>query len=676
MPRPSHGFSVAAFLVLAAAAVLRLAASGHGPPGLAFEEVSLAAQALHPAAPLTPGPGSQAITYVMAGSLALFGSNLLGIRLASVACGLLTIVLTTRWIGLLYGRRVALIAAALLAVSFWPLYFSRIGLEAALLPPLVALVNGLYARALARASRKIGVLWFGLAGLAMGLALYTPPGGWLIPVVFASLYGYLLLARREILRASPMGHAAFWGAAILAGAPLILAQRGVNISPQTQALAEMVAKGDIGPLWAAIDRAGGMWTTLGDGLFHYNVGHWPVFNVGLATVFMIGLLYPAYDHGSRSRDAADPRPTLIAGRILIPLWLVAGVVASVMTDPERPFTMGIVALPATYIVLALGFDLIGRLAASSPHLAPLARHWAAVVTLILIGVAAEGAWSYFVVGPADPLAQGDYRSDLFVLAHDLRSSDGGGVAIGTAAPHNVPPLIFEFLPHGDRPIHWFDPSAGLVIPASPGGAPAQVDVPQAVMVQPRLERYLGQPTPLAYGLRRYTIPAGDAFLAAFPPPSSQKGWVADAVAFPPDDPGGLRREVSLPVSFGDGVALLGYQSDTTRLAGKSIRVTLFWRVTRDTNPPVELSMFAHLLTADGALAAQTDALAVPSSTWRAGDIFIEIQDIPTDAALAAGRYHLQIGLYRRADGVRLPVLIGGAPAGDRLLLEPVEIRAP
>jgi 4-amino-4-deoxy-L-arabinose transferase-like glycosyltransferase len=676
MRRESPRFSWPLFIIILIAAGLRLAGLSRVPPGLPFEEVSLAAQALHPPPPLTPGAGSALITFVMSASLALFGPNLLGIRLVAAVCGLMTVVFTYRWIRALYTESAALIACALLAVSFWPLFFSRIGLEAVLLPPLVALGSWCTVRGLARSGSTRGLVWLGAAGLIAGLAVTCPPGGWLMLAVFAVLYGTLIVARRDVLHSAPIGHLAFWGAAILACLPLIAAQRGVTITPQTQSLADALLRGDGGPLIDAITRAGGLWTSQGDSLFHYNPAQWPVFNVALATVFVVGLLHPVFDTSSKSKISNLKSQILPTARLLIPLWLVAGVAAGALIDPERPFTMGIIALPATYVTLALGFDLIGRLITQSGQADWIARRWPGIMTVSLVLIAAEGAWSYFAVGPNDPKAQADYRTDLFSLAGELRGSPPhGGVAISTDAPHNIPPLIFEFLPHGDQPIHWFDAGSALVIPASPGGM-AQIDIPEVVAINKRLEQYLGQPSPAAIRVRRYAVPSGDAFLAAFPAPSAQKTWVSDVIAFPPDDPGKVRREIALPVQFGDDVQLLGYQSDNTRQAGKPIRVTLFWRVTRDLIPPLDLSIFAHLLTADGRLAAQQDALGVPSSSWRAGDIIFLIQDVSTDQGLTPGHYHLQIGLYQRSDGQRLPVIVNGAPAGDRLLLEPVEISAP
>ena len=73
------------------------------------------------------------------------------------------------------------------------------------------------------------------------------------------------------------------------------------------------------------------------------------------------------------------------------------------------------------------------------------------------------------------------------------------------------------------------------------------------------------------------------------------------------------------------------------------------------------------------MVAGRDFLAVPASTWRAGDVFVQLHDLPLPEDLPPGLYHLEIGLYTQADGSRFPILVDGEGVGDRLLLEPVEV---
>src|SRR5262249_6771830 len=51
--------------------------------------------------------------------------------------------------------------------------------------------------------------------------------------------------------------------------------------------------------------------------------------------------------------------------------------------------------------------------------------------------------------------------------------------------------------------------------------------------------------------------------------------------------------------------------------------------------------------------------------------------VPILPGTPPGRYQVEIGIYRPADGGRLPIAdAAGVPLGDRLLLGPIEVRKP
>ena len=113
----------------------------------------------------------------MAGTIALFGTNYLGIRLAAVLCGLVTIIFAYLLARRASGYGVALLASAGLAVSFWPAFISRVGLRAASLPPMAAAAAYFFWAGLMRQPTVGRRLWvyFALAGVFLGGTLYTYP---------------------------------------------------------------------------------------------------------------------------------------------------------------------------------------------------------------------------------------------------------------------------------------------------------------------------------------------------------------------------------------------------------------------------------------------------------------------------------------------------------------------
>ena len=99
----------------------------------------------------------------------------------------------TYWLGrmLLANRRVALLAAALLAVSFWHILFSRLGFRAIGQPLLQALTVGALFAGLRKSTWRPSLPWLILAGAALGLTAYTYLAARFFPI--ALLVGLLPL---------------------------------------------------------------------------------------------------------------------------------------------------------------------------------------------------------------------------------------------------------------------------------------------------------------------------------------------------------------------------------------------------------------------------------------------------------------------------------------------------
>jgi hypothetical protein len=139
----------------------------------------------------------------------------------------------------------------------------------------------------------------------------------------------------------------------------------------------------------------------------------------------------------------------------------------------------------------------------------------------------------------------------------------------------------------------------------------------------------------------------------------------------------------LPVNFGDAVELEGYQwLQAQARPGETATLLTFWRVTDPAAvgprvPPAfqtDAALFVHVLDARGSIVAQQDRLDAPSWDWQTGDRVAQLFRLPLPADLAPGMYAVETGIYNRSDGRRLPVLeAGGARAGDRVLVAPLEI---
>lgn len=121
---------------------------------------------------------------------------------------------------------------------------------------------------------------------------------------------------------------------------------------------------------------------------------------------------------------------------------------------------------------------------------------------------------------------------------------------------------------------------------------------------------------------------------------------------------GVQPTAAARYAFGDEIALLGYDLPAEARAGEALPLTLFWQPLAQ--PTQDYTVFVHVLDEAGNLVAQSDAPpragAYPTSLWAPPEIITDRHTIILTNTLAAGEYHIQVGLYVLDDGRRLPVL--------------------
>jgi hypothetical protein len=147
---------------------------------------------------------------------------------------------------------------------------------------------------------------------------------------------------------------------------------------------------------------------------------------------------------------------------------------------------------------------------------------------------------------------------------------------------------------------------------------------------------------------------------------------------------GLSPEPERPVinlvnaTLGEDLALFGYvRPSGPAEAGVVLPLTLLWQALEETD--ADHKVFVHLIDREGQLAAQRDSEPVggsrPTSTWAAGEPIKDRVGLLLPVDLPPGLYELVVGMYHPATLERLPVFdADGNPAGDSILLGPVEVR--
>lgn len=674
-----EGFCLALIICLAAA--LRLWLLDSVPPGFTHDEAGHGHDAvaiLRGSRPIyeTVGYGREPLyDYLLAGLMALLGPTGDVLRLSPVPLGLITLIATFAWVRLAFDRPTALAAAALQAVAFWSLSVSRQALRSGLLPALLTTAVYLYWRAVyggdARADDGTGARRllsalrrpYGVVALLIGATLYTYVPARVLWLVFPVFLVYLALVHRSVFRRVWLSTLVAVLTGLLLAVPLFAylwahpgaEQRLEMLDEPLQALMAGDLSVILNRAWSCV--AGFLLPGQGDQFLAYNIPGRPVLDPLTGVLFLIGVGLCVV----RWREPACAFALI---------WFVAGISPSLITGATASFTRSIAALPVTFLFPALAVVAGARWAAARWGSCVGRGIWLAFVGLVLV-TAAISARDYFVTWGQSPDVRAAYQHTLVEIARYLDAqSEGGIVAISTIhpqAPHA--PYVFDMSLRRRLSLRWFDARHALVLPPEPA---ARLIVPSGAALDPYFADLPG------LRLRERVVTREDdldPFFVVYDwePPA--------ALATLQERMHGELPDLSLPVDFG-AVLLVGYDLRTPEVApGDAVEVVTLWQVV-DPEPlrPRNLSdadedlvLFTHALDGMGTVAGQDDRLDAPAWDWQAGDAVVQIHRFTLRPDLPGGSLALEVGAYRRADLVRLPVLVGGSVVGDRVLLQSVEV---
>ena len=138
--------------------------------------------------------------WTAAQTMRLFGDTMMGLSASAALAGVLSILGTYLLAQELFDRRVGLLAAALLTISYTHIHFSRI---AGSISPLAFSTFTFYF--LARGLRRGGSASFVLAGICLGLGLQDYGPARMMLVVLAAVLPWLYLWQRDVWRRSAGG---------------------------------------------------------------------------------------------------------------------------------------------------------------------------------------------------------------------------------------------------------------------------------------------------------------------------------------------------------------------------------------------------------------------------------------------------------------------------------------
>lgn len=314
--------------------------------------------------------------------ITLLGDNALALRLPAAFLGIILIAVSYQLGRVLYNRRVATIAILILAITFYPTFYSRLGLRAIMLPVFSGLSGYYFWQAFGRPVRVraqfIARAQFVaplLAAIFAGLALYTYMASRVVPIFYAFA---LLLSLWWGLRGGKTGgkwhqphsnirHILLFALlSITVAAPLFLYLRAnpsaeFRISEIDAPLRALFA-GDIQPVLQNAWYIVGTWGWHGDPLWRQNVANAPIFNPFTAILFYTGVILMLI-----RRQPAD---------MFTLLWLATATIPSLVTV-DAPSTIRMInMLPLLGVPIAQVIHKLSTLSPSNPQLSTgKLRYW-------------------------------------------------------------------------------------------------------------------------------------------------------------------------------------------------------------------------------------------------------------------------------------------------------------
>ncbi len=641
-----------AYCLLLFAFALRVSQLDSLPPGLTHDEANHGHEAIEVLSgffryyfPL--GYGREPLyAYLLAGWMRLLGVSIFSLRLLIPVGMTVCHAAVYRWADRLFGRNVALLTLAILAVGWWPLVASRQALRSGLLPLITI--------GLAAATYKIWIeaekeqpiksffrqIRWPIAGIAVliGLMLHTYIAARVLWVFIPAFGLYLLLinlkaAGRFWLGATP----AVVGGLLLSAPLFVYLQNNPGLETRLEMLdGPLLAlrSGEIGPIVQNVWRTvlGLFWPGAGDRFLAYNIPGKPTLAPLTAIFLGIGLLKALF----RWRT---PKYTLLI------LWIGVGLAPSLITGPTAATTRSIGALVPIYLLAALGICFFNSNLVKLLKIDGKPFEWGVRYSLMLVWVLSAAVFSipaYFADWGQRPDVRAAYQSTLIAGLAELPDvgPDQGRMISSVLPGHAHDPTIAEIVVgRGElEDVRWADGRFALIYQAevnelvvlAPSSADLHPQFQEWILDSQRSDMRPDDLDPYwtRYNLRRPIDQAG--LIADFNGAITlnEARWLAETV--PPN-----------------GVAEL--LTVWTVVDPNRLGATIPYVGLADTN------LFVHVLRPDGTILAQADRLDAPSWDWEAGDMIVQVHQIYIGGEVDLGEYETLVGVYDRITNKRLAI---------------------
>ncbi len=407
------------------------------------------------------------------------------VRLPAAVAGVLTVWGLYMLVAELFGDGPGLLAAFLLATSFWHINFSRIGFRAILAPlmliwALYLLIKAFRAVKDGRSSRS--AWWYAaFAGVVYSLGFYTYIAYRITPLLFLLFIPFfrkkpdfwkktLLFLITTVIVATPIG----W----------YFAKHPGDFFGRTAQLSVTSAQNPLRDFSVNVVKEALMFNFHGDSNWRQNISGAPELFWPVGILFILGIIlaiYSLWKNWRRRKEKGDPDaasqglfPTFAT--LLAFAWILLGGLPAAASDEGIPHALrSILMLPPAMIFAALGGVWLYGL---------VKKYWNAIAAkslaiVFLVVVLTFGYVDYFIVWAKNPNVPGAFNADYVALGHEINAlpagtpkyvvvNAGGVLARGIPVPAETVMFITHSFTAADaaaRNIHYLLPNQTSSIPA-------------------------------------------------------------------------------------------------------------------------------------------------------------------------------------------------------------------
>jgi hypothetical protein len=663
---------VALILIVLVAAFFRLYDLDELPPGLHYDEAFYGIDAMsilqrreYPIFFMENFGREPLFSYLVAISFYLLGVSALSIRAVSAVTGIVTVLTLYFLVKEIFSqekdsvsRYRGLLAAFILAISYWHVNFSREGLRAILVPLFEVLTFYFLWRGIRRGEE----VSFACSGFFLGASLYTYQAARLLLPLLVLFLAYRLLLDRGYWRGYGRGLLLLFAVALITFAPLgyYFLRHPVGFALRA-GQASVVTPGEgwdkaARTISANTAKSLAMFSLRGDDDPRNNLPGRPALDAFLSVGFLLG-------------------GTLALIRIRKPeyaflvFWLGIMLLPTILSDYAPHYKRAIGVTPALAILTANGIlalkEGVQRFTQSKTMLIQRGGYF---ITLLAIGGGLVGSTldtyhDYFMIWGKEDGLYYSFDVGMVSMAEYVGRLSSDEKVYLSPLQATLPTIVFTLGEKGR--LKSYDGRLCQVLPGHSEGATTYLVV----------VREDGRSLAL---LQRYW-PQGDVVEEFF---DWAGGSYAVAYRVPPGSGVTVEPQHPLAVNLGGKVRLLGYDLKAESYKpGEVIGLTLYWQAL--TAVEKDYTVFTHLLGSynpltNGLLWGGHDSRpgggTYPTTVWEAGEIVIDEYGIPIQADAPPGEYQLEVGMYHLETMERLSVLDdSGAVRDDRILLGTVQL---